>query len=93
LKQDAFLLLLFNCALKYATRRVQVNQDSLELHGTHQLLVYADYINILGISTHTIKKSTIALAAASKEIGLEVNADKTKLRPCLEIRIKEEVTI
>jgi len=72
--------LLFNCALGYATRMVKVNQDGLKLHGTHQLLVYADDINILGISTHTIKKITIALVAANKENGLDVNADKTKYK-------------
>jgi hypothetical protein len=48
------------------------------LNGTHQLLVYADGVNILGGSIHSIKKSTEALAIASKEIGLKVNADKTK---------------
>jgi len=48
------------------------------LNDTNQLLVYADYINILGRSTHTIKKNTEALVVASKEIELKVNADKTK---------------
>jgi len=79
LKQgDALSPLLFNFALEYAIRRVQVNQDSLKLNGTHQLLVYADDVNRLGGSVHTVKENAEALVVASKEIGLEVNADKTK---------------
>jgi len=50
----------------------------LKLNGTLQLLVYADDINILGGSVHTVKKNAEALIVASKEIGLEVNADITK---------------
>ena len=70
--------MLFNFALECAIRRVQVNRDGLKLNGTYQLLVYADDVNILGGSVHTIMKSTEALVVASKEIELEVNADKTK---------------
>ena len=66
LKQgDAFLQLLFNFALEYTIRNVQVKQYGLKLNGTHQLLVYADDVNILYRSVHTIKKNTDALAAAS----------------------------
>jgi hypothetical protein len=51
----------------------------LKLDGTtHQLLVFADDVNILGGSIRTLKKNTEALVAASKKIGLEASADKTK---------------
>jgi hypothetical protein len=48
------------------------------LNGAHQLLVYADDVSILGGSVHSIKKNAKDLVIASKEIGLDVNAGKTK---------------
>jgi preprotein translocase subunit YajC len=79
LKQgDALRPLLFISALEYAIRRVQVNQDGLKLNDTHQFLVCADDVNTLGGSVHTIKKNKEALVVAIKEIGLEVNVDKTE---------------
>ena len=68
----------FNLALEYAIRRVQVNQDGLKLNGTYQLLAYADNVNIKGGSIHNLKENAEALVAATREIGLEVSADKTK---------------
>jgi hypothetical protein len=51
LKQGvALLTLLFNFALEYAIRRVQVNQDGSKLNGKHQVLIYAFDVNILGRS-------------------------------------------
>jgi hypothetical protein len=70
--------LLFNFALENAVKRVQVNQDGLKLNGTQQLLAYAYDVNILGGSVHTVKENVEGLVVVTKEIGLEVNADKTK---------------
>jgi len=58
-------------------------------------LVYADDVNILGGSLCTVKKDTEFVVVASMEIGLEVNADKTKYSTwlCLEIRMQNEVII
>jgi len=53
---DALLPLLFVFTLEYTIRSVQVNQDSLKLNGTHQLVVYADDVNIFGGSVLSIKK-------------------------------------
>jgi hypothetical protein len=58
--------------------KTQGNLGGLKLNGTHQLLVYADDVNILGESLHTVEENTESLLVASKEIGLEVNSDNTK---------------
>jgi len=78
LTQDALLPLVFNFVTEYAIRRVPVKQDGLKLNCTHQLVVYADDVNILGGSVRTVKKNTEALAAVSMATVLEANADKTK---------------
>jgi hypothetical protein len=64
--------------LEYAVRRVQEKQEGLKLNGTHQLLAYADEVNILGENIDSIQKKTKALLDAGKKVGLEVNSEKTK---------------
>jgi hypothetical protein len=50
----------------------------LKLNGTHQLLVYADDVNLLDGNIDTIKKNMETLIDVNMEVGPEVNTDKTK---------------
>jgi hypothetical protein len=57
LKPHALSPSLFNFASECAIRRVQASQEGFKLNGTHQLLDYADAVNILGGSVHGTKKN------------------------------------
>jgi hypothetical protein len=65
-------------ALEYAIRKFYENQVGLKLNGTHQLLAYADDVNLLGDNIDNIKKNTETLIDDSKEVDLEINVEKTK---------------
>jgi hypothetical protein len=70
--------MLFDFDLENVIRKVQENQAGLKLNGTHQLLAYADDVNLLRHNIDTIKKNPETLIDASKEVGLEINAEKIK---------------
>jgi hypothetical protein len=57
------------------SRKAQVG---LKLNGTHNLLPYADDVNLLLDNIDAIKKNTETLIDASKEVGLDINIEKTK---------------
>jgi hypothetical protein len=58
--------------------KVQENQVGLKLNGTHQLLAYADDVNLLGDNIGIIKRKTETLIDIRKEFALEINVAKTK---------------
>jgi hypothetical protein len=49
-------LLTFNFTLEYVISKVQAIQVGLISNGTHQILVYADDVNILGRNILTVRK-------------------------------------
>jgi hypothetical protein len=61
--------------LKFNNNKLTLKQLSTNRH--HALLVYGDDVNVLGEIVHTVKGNAEFVEAASKEIGLEVNADKS----------------
>ncbi|KAJ4441874.1 hypothetical protein ANN_11734 [Periplaneta americana] len=65
-------------SLDVASRESTDNRQGLELNGLHQLLVYADDVNMLGENPQTIMENAEILVEASKAIGLEVNPEKNK---------------
>jgi len=58
--------LLFICDVENANRRIQENQEGLELTGTHQLQVCAEDFSILGENMNNVNKNTEALSEANR---------------------------
>ena len=65
----------------------------MKVNGSHQLLVHADDVNILGGSVYTVTKSIEAFVFSRKESGLYVTAGKTQYMVMSEIRMQDEVRI
>jgi hypothetical protein len=56
-QRDASSPLFFNFALEYAIRKVQKSQVGLKLNRTHQLVTYADDVNLVGDNIDTERKT------------------------------------
>ena len=79
LKQGyALSSLIFNYVLEYAVRKVQETNLGQDMNGTHQVLAYADDVNLIGDDIRTIERNADVLLNACKDIGLVVNTGKTK---------------
>jgi hypothetical protein len=77
-QRDALSPLLFNLVLIMTLGKSKENQMRLKINGTHQLLAYVDDANLLEDIIDTTKRNTEILIDASKEDGLEINAEKAK---------------
>jgi hypothetical protein len=71
-------VLLFKFALEYVITKAQENQVGPKLNGTHQLLPYADDVNLLEDNIDSIRRNTETVIDASTEVGLEINREKSK---------------
>jgi hypothetical protein len=67
-----------NFALEYSIRKVKECQIGLKFNRTHQRLAYADDVNLLGDDIGTINRIPETFIDASKEVGIEVNVERTK---------------
>jgi len=75
---DVLPPLLFNFALEYAIRKVQETKLGLDVNGNHQVLAYADDLNLICDDIRTIERNADVLLNARKDIVLAVNTGNTK---------------
>jgi len=65
----------------------------LKVNGTYQLLVYADHVNVLGGSVHTVEKNTETLVVLVRRLDEKKMLITLSILSCLEIRMQDEVTV
>ncbi|KAJ4429498.1 hypothetical protein ANN_21667 [Periplaneta americana] len=58
---------------EYAIRKVQDNREDFELNGLHQLLVYADDVNMLAENPQTTRENTGILLEATTRDGNDIS--------------------
>jgi hypothetical protein len=68
----------FQLRFIYTINTVHENKSKLEMNRTHQFLVCAHDVNLLGQNINIIQKNTEALLDASKEAGVGVNAEEAR---------------
>ena len=59
-------------------RKVQKTNLGYDMNGTHQVLAYADDVNLIGDYIRNIKRNAEGLLNVCKDIGLAVKTEKTK---------------
>jgi hypothetical protein len=91
LKQDVLSPLLFNFALDDAIRKVKGNKLRLKLNGTHQMLDYADDVNLLGDNIDTIEKNIETLIKVSRDVDVDVNTHKISICCCFVSRMQGKI--
>ena len=62
---DALSPLLFNFTLEYAVRNIQETNLTLDMNGTHQVLAYADDVNLIGDDIRIIERNADEIGRAS----------------------------
>jgi hypothetical protein len=77
----ALASLLFNIALEKVIRDAKINPRGNIFYKSVQIFAYVDEIDIVGWSQAAKKEVFISLEKAAKEMGLQVNQEKTKYVP------------